>query len=45
LALGIKQIHIYRVDDGKLQEEWENWDTLGLMRQLGVIPQPGAATR
>jgi steroid delta-isomerase-like uncharacterized protein len=31
-------IHIYRVADGKLQEEWENWDTLGLMRQLGVIP-------
>ena len=37
-------IHIYRVDSGKLQEEWENWDTLGLMRQLGVIPQPGSAT-
>ena len=33
-------IHIYRVADGKLQEEWESWDTLGLMRQLGVIPQP-----
>jgi steroid delta-isomerase-like uncharacterized protein len=32
-------IHIYRVEGGKLQEEWENWDTLGLMRQLGVIPQ------
>ena len=29
-------IHIYRVADGKLQEEWENWDTLGLMRQLEV---------
>jgi steroid delta-isomerase-like uncharacterized protein len=38
-------IHIYRVDAGKLQEEWENWDTLGLMRQLGVIPQPGSTTR
>jgi predicted ester cyclase len=35
-------IHIYRVADGKLQEEWENWDMLGLMRQLGVIPQPAA---
>lgn len=30
-------IHIYRVGDGKLQEEWENWDMLGLMRQLGVV--------
>jgi steroid delta-isomerase-like uncharacterized protein len=35
-------IHIYRVADGKLQEEWENWDVPGLMRQLGVIPQPAA---
>lgn len=31
-------MHIYRVASGKLQEEWENWDTLGLMRQLGVVP-------
>jgi hypothetical protein len=21
-------------------EDWNNWDTLGLMRQLGVIPEP-----
>ncbi len=34
-------IHIYRVGDGKFQEEWENWDMLGLMRQLGVLPEPG----
>jgi len=32
-------IHIYRVADGQLQEEWENWDTLGVIRQLGGIPQ------
>ncbi len=36
-------IHIYRVVDGKLQEEWENWDMLGLLRQLGVVPQPAGA--
>jgi steroid delta-isomerase-like uncharacterized protein len=34
-------IHIYRVGDGKFQEEWENWDMLRLMRQLGVLPEPG----
>jgi steroid delta-isomerase-like uncharacterized protein len=39
--VNVTGIHIYRVDDGKLQEEWENWDMLGLMRQLGVLPQPG----
>lgn len=26
--------------DGKIHEHWHNWDTLGLMQQLGVIPQP-----
>jgi len=31
-------IHIYRVANGQLQEEWENWDTLGVMRQLGALP-------
>ena len=32
-------IHIYRVANGQLQEEWENWDMLGVMRQLGGLPQ------
>ena len=38
-AVKVTGIHIYRIGDGKLQEEWENWDMLGLLRQLGVIPQ------
>jgi steroid delta-isomerase-like uncharacterized protein len=38
-AVKVTGIHIYRISDGKLQEEWENWDMLGLLRQLGVIPQ------
>lgn len=38
-------IHIYRVGNGRLQEEWENWDSLGLMRQLGVIPGAGLTQR
>jgi steroid delta-isomerase-like uncharacterized protein len=29
---------IQRVSDGKLAEGWWNWDTLGLLRQLGAIP-------
>jgi len=28
-----------RVVDGKIVEEWEEWDSLGLMRQLGVVPE------
>ena len=27
-----------RISGGKVAEDWNNWDTLGLMRQLGVIP-------
>jgi len=27
-----------RVVDGKFVEAWSNWDALGLMQQLGVIP-------
>ncbi len=29
-------IRIFRVADGKIAEGWVNWDTFGLMRQLGV---------
>lgn len=29
-------IRIFRVADGRIAEGWVNWDTFGLMRQLGV---------
>jgi hypothetical protein len=32
---------ISRSAEGQLVESWEVYDTLGLMRQLGVIPIPG----
>ncbi|MBB4662016.1 ester cyclase [Conexibacter arvalis] len=31
-------IMIIRLDDGRVAEEWHNWDALGLLRQLGGIP-------
>ena len=31
-------ITIDKYVDGKLAESWTNWDTLGLMQQLGVVP-------
>ena len=37
---GVSGITISRLSEGKLVEDWNNWDTLGLMRQLGVIPEP-----
>jgi steroid delta-isomerase-like uncharacterized protein len=32
-----------KIEDGKIVETWNNWDTLGLMRQLGVIPAMSTA--
>jgi steroid delta-isomerase-like uncharacterized protein len=34
-------INIDRFADGKVAESWGNWDTIGMMRQLGVIPEAG----
>jgi steroid delta-isomerase-like uncharacterized protein len=37
-------ICIYRLAEGKIAENWEQDDLLGLMQQLGVIPAPGSAS-
>ncbi len=34
----ISGITIDRISGGKIVESWDNWDTLGLMQQLGVVP-------
>jgi steroid delta-isomerase-like uncharacterized protein len=39
---GTTGISIDRFEDGKIVESWVNWDTLGLMRQLGAAPLPGS---
>ena len=31
-------ISIARIVNGKITESWNNWDALGLMQQLGVVP-------
>ena len=36
--IAIKAISMWRVTDGRIVERWESADTLGLMQQLGVIP-------
>ena len=33
-------IHIMRIADGKIVEHWAQGDYLGMMQQLGGIPQP-----
>jgi steroid delta-isomerase-like uncharacterized protein len=41
----IGEIHIFRVEGGKVAEHWHQADFLGMMRQLGALPNPptGAA--
>jgi steroid delta-isomerase-like uncharacterized protein len=33
-------INISRIAGGKIAEEWTNYDTLGLMQQIGAVPEP-----
>lgn len=39
----ITGIFIDRVAGGKLVESWANWDTLGMLQQLGAVPEPARA--
>ena len=34
------EIHIYRLEDGKIAELWSEIDLLGLLAQLGAVPGP-----
>jgi predicted ester cyclase len=36
-------IAIDRIQDGRIVETWVNWDTLGMMQQLGLVPEQAAA--
>ena len=40
-AITITGIVIYRIANGKIQDEWDYSDALGLMQQLGVGPLQG----
>ena len=36
--IAITGISVFRMANGKIAEEWCNWDTLGMLQQIGVIP-------
>ena len=38
--MSITGISIYRLSDGKIVEEWEEFDQIGMMKQLGMELQP-----
>ena len=35
----LKGITIHRIEDGKIVEEWERYDNLSIMQQLGLVPE------
>ena len=37
--ISITGISVARFANGKIAEEWANWDALGMMKQLGIISQ------
>jgi steroid delta-isomerase-like uncharacterized protein len=41
-SVEITAINIHRIVDGQIREAWLNIDRLGLMQQLGVIPESPA---
>jgi steroid delta-isomerase-like uncharacterized protein len=42
-SIEVPGISIFRIADGLIAEEWEGFDTLALMQQLGVIPAQPAS--
>jgi len=38
------EIHIHRLQDGKVTEHWAEMSTMELLQQIGVLPQPGQST-
>jgi steroid delta-isomerase-like uncharacterized protein len=34
----VSGITLSRLKEGKVVEEWTNWDTLGMLQQLGAVP-------
>jgi steroid delta-isomerase-like uncharacterized protein len=37
----IGEIHIFRFRDGKVSEHWHQFDSMGMMSQLGALPGKG----
>jgi hypothetical protein len=39
----VEALTILRIEGGRIAENWTVWDTLGFLRQLGVVPSPEVA--
>jgi len=36
----VEAISVFRIDGGKIAEEWTVWDALGLLQQVEAVPAP-----
>ena len=39
--IAVSGMTIIRIVNGKAEETWANYDALGMLQQLGVVPAPG----
>lgn len=39
--VSVEGITIHHITNGKIMDSYSNWDALGMMQQLGVVPSPG----
>jgi steroid delta-isomerase-like uncharacterized protein len=42
-SVSVAAVHLFRIEGGRIAEQWCVWDTLGMMQQLGVVPPPEQA--
>ena len=42
-SITVGLVDIFRIEDGLILERWGEADLLGMMQQLGVVPEPGQA--
>lgn len=38
-------LNLFTIEDGQIQEVWSYWDTLGMVRELGLVAPMGLASR
>lgn len=41
-AVVVNGMNVERFADGKIVEHWSQFDTAGLLRQVGAMPMPGS---
>ena len=42
-SIRVAAVHLFRLEGGRIAEQWCVWDALGMLQQLGVVPAPGQA--